>query len=195
MSRTISTASPAGSIDVDSVERAAGRHGVAGIDREVHHDLLELPAVDLDGADVGGERGLETHVGADEPLQHVGQPGDGGVEIDGRRRDGASAGEGQQLCRRLRGAVGSATHLFEAVAHLAGSCSYRAASLYPADHGQQVVEVVGDAAGQAADRLHLLRLAQFLGETVALGDVAQFTMTPAISGSARRLTPLASRVR
>ena len=29
-----------------------------------------------------------------------------------------------------------------------------------ADHGQQIIEVMGDAPGQAADRLHLLRLDQ-----------------------------------
>ena len=28
------------------------------------------------------------------------------------------------------------------------------------DHGQEVVEIVGDPSGQATDRLHLLRLAQ-----------------------------------
>ena len=38
---------------------------------------------------------------------------------------------------------------------------------------QQVVEVVRDAAGELADRLHLLRLAQLLFELAALGDVAR----------------------
>ena len=40
-------------------------------------------------------------------------------------------------------------------------------------HGEQVVEVVGDAAGEPAHRLHLLRLPQLLLEQVALGDVAR----------------------
>jgi hypothetical protein len=41
-----------------------------------------------------------------------------------------------------------------------------------ADHrGQQVVEVVGDAAGELADRLHLLRLGELHLELLALGDV------------------------
>ena len=39
------------------------------------------------------------------------------------------------------------------------------------DDGQEVVEVVGDAAGEGAQALHLLRLAQLLLETLALGDV------------------------
>jgi hypothetical protein len=41
------------------------------------------------------------------------------------------------------------------------------------DHRQQIVEIVGDAAGQLSQRLHLLRLAQLLLEQLALGDVAQ----------------------
>ena len=41
-----------------------------------------------------------------------------------------------------------------------------------ADHrGHQIVEVVRDAAGELADRLHLLRLAQLLLELVASADV------------------------
>ena len=39
------------------------------------------------------------------------------------------------------------------------------------DHRQQVVEVVGDAAGEPADRLHLLRLPELLLERPPLGDV------------------------
>ena len=41
------------------------------------------------------------------------------------------------------------------------------------NRGQQVVEVVRDAAGELADRLHLLRLAQLLFEPAPLGDVAR----------------------
>ena len=39
------------------------------------------------------------------------------------------------------------------------------------DHGQQVVEVVGDAAGELADRLHLLRLPQLLLRLQPLRDL------------------------
>ncbi len=39
------------------------------------------------------------------------------------------------------------------------------------DNGQHIVEVVGDAAGQLADGLHLLRLAQLVFQAVLLGDI------------------------
>ena len=40
------------------------------------------------------------------------------------------------------------------------------------DHGEQVVEVMGHPAGELADRIHLLRLAQLLLEAQALTDIA-----------------------
>ena len=39
------------------------------------------------------------------------------------------------------------------------------------DHGQQIVEVVGDAAGELADGLHLLRLDELLLGALALGQI------------------------
>jgi hypothetical protein len=41
------------------------------------------------------------------------------------------------------------------------------------DRAQHVVEVVGDAAGQLADGIELLRLPELLFEPVALGDIGQ----------------------
>jgi len=41
------------------------------------------------------------------------------------------------------------------------------------DHGQEVVEVVRDAAREPPDGLHLLRLAQLLLEVPALADVLE----------------------
>ena len=39
------------------------------------------------------------------------------------------------------------------------------------DRGQEIVEVVGDAAGELADRIHLLRLDQLRFELPAFGDI------------------------
>ena len=39
------------------------------------------------------------------------------------------------------------------------------------DHHEQIVEVVGDAAGEPADGFHLLRLAELLLQGAAFGDV------------------------
>ena len=48
------------------------------------------------------------------------------------------------------------------------------------NRGQQVVEVVGDAAGEPADALDLLRLHQPLFEQPAVGDVARDAQVPLV---------------
>ena len=46
------------------------------------------------------------------------------------------------------------------------------------DRGENIVEVVGHATGQLADRLHLLRLQQLLVELLVLGNVEQRCLQP-----------------
>ena len=46
----------------------------------------------------------------------------------------------------------------------------------PIDRGQQVVEVVGDAAGKLSNSFHLLRLAQLIFELLSFGDVARYAL-------------------
>jgi hypothetical protein len=78
-----------------------------------------------------------------------------------------AAAEREQLARergRLRGGAGDLRELLAAVAA-------REDLGVAGDHRQQVVEVVRDAAGEAADRLHLLRVAQPALEPLALADV------------------------
>ena len=54
-----------------------------------------------------------------------------------------------------------------------------------ADHrGQQVVEIVRDAAGELADRLHLLRLRELGLEVLLLGRVDEMQDQAAIAVSA-----------
>src|SRR5207245_10834577 len=52
----------------------------------------------------------------------------------------------------------------------------------PRDDRHEVVEVVGDASGQLADRLHLQRLAELLLEMSALRDVHRHAAEEAPSG-------------
>ena len=73
------------------------------------------------------------------------------------------AREGQQLLRQLRAALGArAACVLDQRWQSRGSSAWRlrSSSRLLDDHRQQVVEVVGDAAGELADRLHLLRLEQ-----------------------------------
>ena len=52
------------------------------------------------------------------------------------------------------------------------------------DAGEQVVEIVGDAAGELADGLHFLRLAQALLEVALVGDVLECPDAPDVIAAA-----------
>ena len=50
-------------------ELSAVRHGIAGVDREVHNDLLELRNIDLHRPQVAAVNGFQHHLLADQPLK------------------------------------------------------------------------------------------------------------------------------
>ena len=82
------------------------------------------------------------------------------------------AAEGQQLAGQRSGAIGGVGDLLGRAAQRGvGADALQQELGVPGDHHQQIVEVVGDAAGEAADGFHLLRLAELLFEGAALGDV------------------------
>ena len=112
---------------------------------------------------------------------------DGATEIDDPALEHLLAAEGEQLLgqprRALRRPCGSPTRR-DASARPAGS-SFDQELAEAEDHGQQVVEVVGDAAGQPADGLHALRVPQAL-----LGGL-QGGLRAALHAAIRRLAQLA----
>ena len=95
-----------------------------------------------------------------------------GVEVDHFRLERLAAGEGEQLAGQGGGSAGGLDDRVGEADPLglgdAGPAQYVGRAL---DDGQQVVEIVGDAAGQLAERLHLLRLAQLLLGMGALLDL------------------------
>src|SRR4051794_982622 len=168
-------------------QRAAGRHRVAGVDREGDDHLLQLRAVGAHGREVvGGEHG-DRHVVADQAIEHRQQPGRDLVEVERDRVHHLLAREREQLARELRGALGRPLDLAQFVRARAGADAALREPAVAADHGQQVVEVMRDAARELADRLHLLRLAQLLLERAPPGDVfehEQVQTGPELGGAA-----------
>ena len=88
---------------------------------------------------------------------------------------------GARICRRLKASSCRVSCAARSAALRISSISSRAVSTrarsrereigVAEDGAEQVVEVVGDAAGEPADRLHLLRLAQLQLELATLGHV------------------------
>ena len=138
-------------------QRAAVGHRVARVGGEVEDHALHLRAVGLDRREPVAELDRDADVVADDALQHPLHAGDDLVEVDHARVQHLAAAEREKLAgerRRLPGGAGDLLQLL--VLAPAAQQDLGVA----ADHGQQVVEVMRDAAGEPADGLHLLRLAE-----------------------------------
>ena len=155
-----------GQRDVGGLDRqpSAVGHGVATVDRHVHQHLVELAGVGLDRPQPAGEVELQLDVVAERPTEHGADRLDDRVEIQPLGPGDVSSGEGEQLpgecggglgglfdvgeiggCGR-DGRVGTRLHRFPGERRVVG------------DHGEQVVEVVGDATRELSEALEPLGL-------------------------------------
>ena len=163
-------------VDVRGLDRelAALRHGITGVDREVHDHLLDLAGIRPHGGEVGREPRGELDVLAQQPAQHVLRFRHEAVQVDHFRLHHLLPAEGEQLAGEPRRAVGRLADLGDVFsARVGGAQVIQQQVGIAGDRREDVVEVVRHAAGQAPHSLHLLRLAQLLLQADALGDVAR----------------------
>ena len=144
---------------------AAAGHGVAGIDRQVEDGRFELCGIDQDRPERIAQLDLQHDIAA----EGAGQQLAGILHHLGNRHRGRgerlAPGEGEQVARqlgtaqrRLGGALDEFLRRFRQPGQLAEEIEIAQ------DDGEEVVEVMRHAAGQLADRLHLLRLLQLCRE-------------------------------
>ena len=150
---------------LDRQAAAAGLHRVAGVDAQVEQRILQLRRIDPGGP----QRVVAPHFqhhrraygAADQLLHSVDQPAHVdrlGIERLPARERQQPVGEGGRPADRLLPQGDVAPGPFGAARSEPGLQHLQAGP----DGGQQVVEIVRDAAGELADRLHLLALAQLL---------------------------------
>ena len=82
------------------------------------------------------------------------------VQVEHRRLEHLLAREREQLARQLRRALGRVVDLGDLLRARPGADPVPGDAAVARDHGQQVVEVVRDAARELPDGFHLLCLAQ-----------------------------------
>jgi hypothetical protein len=162
------------------VQSPTMRHGIAGVDHEVHDDLLELGGIHTDVARGAHERRIERDVLAQHARQELEQRLQASPRIHHPRLDHLPPAEGQELSGQLRSALRRLERLLcprglfrVGLGH--GKEQRRASR----DDREQVVEVVRDAAGATTDGFQSLRMIELLGEKQSLlfqpferGDVA-----------------------
>ncbi len=154
-------------LDIGGLDRQlpALQHGIAGIDREVHQDLLQLADVGEHGIDVGALEDLQPDVLADQSAQHRLHLAEHPVEIEYTGLQHLLATEGQQLAGQLDRTLAALVDLLQLQLERGTRTELGQQQIAVAiDHRQHVVEVVRHPAGQPPHRLHFLRMAKLLGE-------------------------------
>ena len=145
-------------------EPAAARHCIARVDREVEDRVLKLRRIRLDLPQAGGQHGLDFDLLAKRAVEQLAHAGDQLVDDQGLGRKRLLARERQKPLRERRRALGAVDGGFDEPFNVGLAARQLALQEVKAAHddGEHVVEVVGDAAGELADRLHLLDLAELL---------------------------------
>ncbi len=163
--------------DVDVARAVAD--GVGGVDDEVHQDLLHLGGVGADGGKRFREAEAEAGFFADGELEEGGGVFDQGAKVDAFEDEAALAGVGEHLFAEVGGAEGGGFGLVELAVGVGALFEGHAGEGEVAeDAGEEVVEVVGDAAGEDAEAFEFLgfleaafKFATFLFSALALGGV------------------------
>lgn len=173
---------------------AALRHGVLGVHHQLADDLLHLAGINIDQGGGGTElhRQLNRRRRGDRG-QHVAHAI---IERHLSRLRMHAPGKHQELPGQFRGALpgrlGVVQQLDDVAAiepRQAGDLELRQGEVAE-HHGEQVVEIVSDAAGQLGDGAHLLRLPQLGFEVALFGDVpknAENALDGAVAAAHRRL--------
>ena len=135
---------------------AAVRHRVAGVDAQVHQHLIELRRIAFDERRLAVVRQLEGDPFGQDAMQQRRQAAQAIAEVDGLQRQRVRAADGEELPRQQRAALGGAGDRAQLLADQRIPRSRRGQAGAGQDDGQQVGEVVRDAAGEQAEALELL---------------------------------------
>ncbi len=138
-------------------------HRVTGVDREIEDGVFELARIDGSIPQTAGDDRFDFNRLADRPAQKIVHSGKKLAEMHHLRLKRLAAAKRQQLACELSAAADTRERIGDPALRLLVSYDIFCQEIDVAGNDlQQVVEVVGDTAGQLADRLHLLGLLQSL---------------------------------
>ena len=148
-------------------------HGLPAIDEQIDHHLLYLTLVHFHGGQMGGQLPGNGNITAG-PAKQVGGLIQEGIEVGGFRCEFAGLVQGQQLLGERR----TFHHLLldelqVGLDRVAGVSPGQDQSGQAHDIHEEVVKIMGNAAGQGADGLHFLVLADLFFHRLLVTDVAE----------------------
>ena len=151
---------------------AALAHRVARVDDEVDDHLLELVEVGLHQPEIAAVHDIELDRLANQPAQQHLQLRQDVVELQRLRAKRLAARKRQKLPHQPRRPVGVLLDLHDVLKGRIGRAVVGEQEIGIADdRGQHIVKVMRDAAGELADRLHLLALREVLLQGALFGGV------------------------
>ena len=150
-------------------EPASLRHRVPGVDGQIHDDLLDLAGVGLRVPESRAEDGDEGDVFSDQAPEHLAHLRDHGIQVQHHRIQHLLAAEGEELTRQVgRPQCRLLDDLGRCTLRIRGVQVIQEELRSTHDHHEEIVEVVGDPAGQVPDGFHLAGLGQLV---LALGEL------------------------
>jgi hypothetical protein len=153
-----------------------GRYGFAGIDYQIHKNLLDLARSGFDEQFLGRQIKPKLHSLGNGSRQKLPGAQHEVREIEGCGDDLTLAGIRQQLTREVRGALRRRNDVLIVSARRALNARGAGATK---DNREQVIEIVSDPARKQADALQFLRLPQALLVLFALRDIKVCANGPA----------------
>ena len=146
-------------------EAAAVRHGIAGVHGQIHDDLFHLAGVGANGAEVGEVRMTSSMSSPIRRGMSLPMSSTTVLRLSDARLQNLHAAESEELARQRGRAIGGAVDLFDFAGDgIAGRQNVQQQLGVALDDHQEIVEVVRDAAGEATDGFHFLRLAKLVFE-------------------------------
>ena len=160
----------AGEAGGEADEAAFFAHGLGGVDDQIHHHLAELRGVAEHRGQGVGEAEFQHRAFADRDLEQPRGFHDERVEVEPLDDEAALARIGEHLFAKVGGAFGGGLDLLEERLHRRFRGQVHAGEAGVAEHAaEQVVEIVGDAAGEHAETFELLRFLELALDDLALG--------------------------
>ncbi len=153
-------------------ETSALGHDIAGVDREIHDDLLQHACVRLHGRQVGRIAALQRDVFTEDPLQHFQNLAEHGVQVETADLHRLFPAEHQQLPGQIRATLGGRGDLSRQIpACIPEFVLFREQTGGAEDDGENIVEIMGHPSRQLTDGFELLGLTEPGLEFLAFGDV------------------------
>ena len=159
-------------------EPSALRHRIPGVPAEVQDDLLKLILVGQDGVRVAVEIHDQLDAVADQTRHELQRLGNDRGRVDAHRLQDLLPAEGEELLRERGRMSGRDLDLVEGIEGALVLRRVRKQHRVAADHREDVVEVVRNAACERPDRFELLRLAELFVEPAVLRHVADRRCNP-----------------